>query len=66
MWYIGLIETIQKEITALDDLKTRLISDVVTGKTDVRGVEIPKYEFVDEEPDTEDSSEEETEEKEEP
>ncbi|MBD5160896.1 MAG: hypothetical protein HDT14_02540 [Oscillibacter sp.] len=64
--YIGLIETIEKEITALDELKTRLISDVVTSKIDVRGIEIPKYEFVDEEPDTEDSSEEEAEGKEEP
>lgn len=44
--YIGLIETIQKEIMALDELKTRLISDVVTGKIDVRGIEIPEYEFV--------------------
>ena len=44
--YTVLIETIQKEIQALDELKTRLISDVVTGKIDVRGIEIPEYEFV--------------------
>lgn len=28
--------------------KTRLISDVVTGKIDVRGIKIPEYEFVEE------------------
>lgn len=44
--YTVLIETIQKEIQALDELKTRLISDVVTNKIDVRGIEIPEYEFV--------------------
>lgn len=44
----------------------RLISDTVTGKIDVRGIEIPEYEFVDEDTDTgnEDGSEEETEEQE--
>lgn len=35
-------------ITKLEDLKTRLISDVVTGKIDVRDVKIPEYEFVEE------------------
>lgn len=48
--YTVLIRTIQKEIQALDELKTRLISDIVTGKIDVRDIEIPEYEFV-EEPD---------------
>lgn len=46
--YTVLIETIQKEIQALDELKIRLISDVVTGKIDVRGIEIPEYEFLEE------------------
>lgn len=36
-------------IVALEELKNRLIADVVTGKIDVRDVEIPEYEFVDEE-----------------
>lgn len=35
-------------IAGLEDLKTRLISDVVTGKIDVRDVKIPEYEFVEE------------------
>lgn len=48
--YTVLIGTIQKEIQALDEFKTRLISDIVTGKIDVRDIEIPEYEFV-EEPD---------------
>ena len=47
--YLYLISTIQKEINALQELKTCLISDVVTGKIDVRDIEIPEYEFVDEE-----------------
>ena len=46
--YFVLIETMQKEIKALEELKTRLISDVVTGKIDVRDINIPEYEFVEE------------------
>ena len=59
--YTVLIGTIQKEIQALDELKTRLISDIVTGKIDVRGIEIPEYEFVEEEADSDADDEEETE-----
>ena len=53
-------------IAELENLKMRLISDTVTGKIDVRGIEIPEYEFVDEDADAdnEDGSEEETEEQE--
>ena len=36
----------------LSDFRTHLIADVVTGKIDVRNVEIPEYEFVDEEADS--------------
>ena len=62
--YISLKETIQKQIETLKALKTRLISDVVTGKIDVRDIEIPDYEFVAEEQ-TESSTEtEQTEEQE--
>lgn len=32
----------------LEELKSRLISDTVTGKVDIRDVEIPEYEFMDE------------------
>ena len=40
------IETIQKEITLLNEYRTRLISDVVTGKHDVRDVVVPEYESI--------------------
>lgn len=54
-------------IAELENLKMRLISDTVTGKIDVRGIEIPEYEFVDEYTDTENEGggEEEIEEQEE-
>ncbi len=48
----AIISTISKEIGILHEFKTRLISDVVTGKIDVRGIEIPEYEFVEETVDT--------------
>ena len=40
---------IDKNIELLQELRARLISDVVTGKIDVRGVEVPEYEPVEEE-----------------
>ena len=42
----------KQEIDLLRELKNRLISDVVTGQIDVRNVEIPEYEYVDEEPES--------------
>ena len=42
------IECLKKQFDLLNDLKTRLISDTVTGKIDVRSIEIPEYEYVDE------------------
>ncbi|MGG3284390.1 restriction endonuclease subunit S [Paenibacillus solani] len=39
-----LIEKINTQIALLHEYRTRLISDVVTGKMDVRGVEVPQYE----------------------
>lgn len=57
----------QNIILSLEELKTKLISDVVTGKIDVRDVVIPEYEFVDEDAssdDGDDSTEEEIEEEE--
>lgn len=52
---------ISDEIAALQEIKARLISDVVTGKIDVRCIDIPEYEPVTEEsePADEDSTEEE-------
>ena len=37
---------IEEEITLLSDYRTRLISDVVTGKLDVRDVVVPEFEVV--------------------
>lgn len=42
------IECLKKQIDLLNDLKIRLISDTVTGKIDVRSIEIPEYEYMDE------------------
>lgn len=42
------IQNIQSQIEALNELKFRIIADTVTGKIDVRGIEIPEYEFVEE------------------
>ena len=39
----------QEQIKKLQELKTRLISDAVTGKIDVRSIKIPDYEYVEEE-----------------
>lgn len=54
---------LKKQIEELQSLKTRIIADAVTGKIDVRGIEIPEYEFVDEvvDADAEGDDEEETE-----
>ena len=41
--YTCFAETVQKEIFLLNELKKRLISDVVTGKIDVRHIEIPHF-----------------------
>ena len=60
------IQNIRDIIAGLEDLKNRLISDTVTGKIDVRSIEIPEYEFVDEDTDAdnEDGGEEEFQEQE--
>lgn len=41
----------ETEIDELKELRMRLIADVVTGKIDVRGIEIPEYKFLDEDAD---------------
>lgn len=48
---------LKKQIEELQLLKERIITDAVTGKMDVRNVEIPKYEFVDEVFDTNSAAE---------
>jgi Restriction endonuclease S subunits len=63
-----MIEKVNGKISNLQDLKNHLISDVITGKIDVRDIEIPDYEYVADETDTdldEDSNMEKTDEQEE-
>ena len=47
----ALVRRAEAKITLLQELKTRLISDVVTGKVNVQDIAIPEYEFVGEEAD---------------
>ena len=42
------IDILTQEICNLQEFRQRLISDVVTGKMDVRDINIPEYEFVEE------------------
>lgn len=42
-----------EEVAVLEECKNKVIADAVTGKIDVRGIDIPEYEFVDEYTDTE-------------
>ena len=56
------IQKLEEKISNLQELKTRLIADTVTGKIDVRDVEIPDYEFVDEDAESDSDNEEDTEE----
>lgn len=44
---------LENQIELLHELKNKFIADAVTGKIDVRGIEIPEYEFVEENVDTE-------------
>ena len=39
-------QRIHKEIDCLHELRTRLISDIVTGQIDVRGIEVPYFDIV--------------------
>ncbi|WP_347060868.1 restriction endonuclease subunit S [Flavonifractor plautii] len=57
--YDALIEKLQEEIKTLEEYKAKLIADVVTGKIDVRNVEIPDYEFEEELGETEDADDDE-------
>ena len=57
-------DTLTQEISSLQELKARLVSDTVTGKIDVRGIQIPEYEFAEEEADNDANDNEETEEQE--
>lgn len=57
---IVLKQNLEKEIVVLQDLRTRLISDVVTGQVDVRGIKVPDDEYINNEI-TEEEFEEESE-----
>ena len=56
------IVTTNRQIDLLREYRTRLISDVVTGQIDVRGVQIPDYIPEEDVPENEEDSEEEIEE----
>lgn len=45
--YNNATEELNRYATLLRELRMCIISDTVTGKIDVRGIEIPEYEFVD-------------------
>ena len=45
--FLRLITTNEEEISMLEVLRSTLISDVVTGKIDVRNIPVPAYEHVD-------------------
>ena len=53
-----LIEKIKSQIDAASDLRTRLVSDVVTGQIDVRGIEVPTFEYIDESNNNDENTEE--------
>lgn len=54
--YMRLQVITEEEKKALLDFQTHLIADIVTGKIDVRSIEIPEYEFVDEDIDNADEN----------
>lgn len=60
----GDISNLQKEIELLGELKSSIISNVVTGKIDVRNIPIPEYERIDDsDADASDDAEREAEER---
>lgn len=54
--YDAAIEKLTEEVAVLEEYKNKIIADIVTGKIDVRGIEIPEYEFVDEDNDNADEN----------
>lgn len=57
----ALENALNKEIELLHELRTRLISDVVTGQIDIRNVEVPDFELVEEAADEAEEAEDEME-----
>ena len=58
--YDEVIANLKRQIACLQDMKIRLISDVVTGQVDVRGIKVPDDEYINNEI-TEEEFEEESE-----
>lgn len=58
--FTALKQRLEQEINILHELRTRLISDVVTGQIDVRGIQVPDDEYINNEI-TEEEFEEESE-----
>ena len=54
--YDAAIEKLTEEVAVLEEYKNKVIADAVTGKIDVRGIEISEYEFVDEDIDNADEN----------
>ncbi len=50
------IKKLTEEVAVLEEYKNKIIADAVTGKIDVRSIEIPEYEFVDEDNDNVDEN----------
>lgn len=46
-------QKLKQDIEVLHELRTQLVSDVVTGQIDVRGIEVPDFEYVGEDADGE-------------
>ncbi len=59
--YMKLQKNIAKKEALLHEYRNKIISDVVTGKINVRDIDIPDYEYIEEETDMEDDSESEDE-----
>lgn len=54
--YDAAIEKLTEEVAVLEEYKNKIIADTVTGKIDVRDIDIPEYEFVDEDTDNVDEN----------
>lgn len=55
--YDNAITKLTEEVETLHELRNKLISDVVTGQIDVRDIEVPDFEYVEETEDTSDDDE---------
>lgn len=56
--YDEAIAKLSEEVEVLHELRNKLISDVVTGQIDVRGIEVPEFEYVEEIDDSSEDDEE--------